>query len=275
MDSDRYLDAQADILHALGWDSDWSRGQTHTLDDLIEWHRVANGEGSAVHAGVVAIIPELIERHAELRALAGDGYEHLRKTIGVATIDRADDEGGITTGVLRLPYRYENNDRFYAYMHRLSRGKRNFFTHSRDTLWERECITALGDEDLRLLDLCYDLNVKPRDAANPDLYGKGTRAEWRIRALSHKPHLHDHVLWDAEAQAIEPTGIYLTHFAENVFYNDQVPTLIEYKKCRVAGISHAGAVELLALGVEDPVSIIELCREVGEEYGLAAARSIA
>lgn len=275
MDTAHYLDAQEDILRALGWNPDWSRGQAHTLDDLVEWHRVANGDGSAIHTAVVAIIPELIERHTELRALAGDGYESLRTTIGVATIDRADDEGGITTGVLRLPYLYKNSDRFYTYMHRLSRGKRNFVTYSHETHWERECITALGDEDPRLLDLCYDLNVKPRDAANPDLYRKGTKPEWRIRALSHKSYLHDHVLWDTEAQALEPTGIYLTHLAENVFYDNQVPTLIEYKKCREAGISHGGAVDILALGIEDPVAIIELCREVGEEYGLAAARNIA
>lgn len=275
MDDALYADAQEDILRALGWTPDWSRGQAHTIDDLIEWHRVANGDGSAIHNAIVAIIPELIERHAELRALAGDGYETLRTTIGVATIDRADDEGGITTGVLRLPYLYKNSDRFYTYMHRLSRGKRERIIYSYETHWERECITALGDEDPRLLDLCYDLNVKPRDAANPDLYRKGTKAEWRIRALSHKSYLHDEVLWDAEAQAIEPSGVYLTHLAENVFYNDQVPTLMEYKKCRAADISHEGAVELLALGIEDPAAVIRLCREVGEEYGLAAARHIA
>lgn len=268
-------DAQKDILHALGWRPEWSGGEPHTLDDLIAWHRIAHGKKSRIYKAVVSTIPELIKRHAELRELAGDGYEGLRTTIGVATIDRADDEDSIGTHTLGMPYGYENSDPYWAYLHRYFKAGVHRVGYGHRAVGLRPAVMTIGDEDPDLLGLCYKLNVKPESATDLNRWPEGTTTEWRIRATSHISYLHDHILWDEEATRLEPTGLYITHLAEHVFYDRQVPTLIEYKKCRVAGISHDGAVELLALGIEDPASIIELCREVGEEYGLAAARHIA
>lgn len=266
---------QEAVLRAYGWKPHSTSKHPHTLDDLIEWHRVARGDLVTQFQNISDYIAGFV-RHAQQHHAETGGYENLDEDAWA--YDLTDDDLYVS-----LPYQYPVFDMVTAYYHRTHHATLATMRNPcADNAYTR-MLRRLGDEDPRLLTLKHQLGGDfDGDLDAKHVFGFST--EWCIRQNALAPWVPGRLWSNYMLHDLEPDGAYLQDIQDDLALYGQATDLsnpsqvdaldqlaadlIErYMKSRRAGMSHDLTMHVYNSPNLD--AVISLYTTAGAEYVLA------
>lgn len=263
------------VVRAFGWRPELTKGQPHTIDELVEWHRISRGDRTDQFEGIANVIAEFVyeveQHHAETSS-----YD---LPIDTHPNDVTDDGNYIS-----LPYQYPVFDIVTAYHHRpdYTATLAASFDPRQDSARTR-MLRRLGTEDPRLLELKHQLGGNfTGDLDAKHVFGYST--EWCVRQSALADWIPGRLWANYALHDLEPDGAYLQGIQEDLApygratdlrspaqvdaLDRLAADLIErYTKSRRAGMSHELAMHVY--NSPDLDAVLGLYTTAGAEYVLA------